>query len=133
MQCSAGAASIAPVGTATLGAARWGQLDLAGDLSEWTLDWSNAYIVPSVDGANLSQPSYRVNRGGDFGDGTGLLLAASRGDQVVGARSGATGIRCARIPSSGAEAGSSVGTDGGASDGALPDDDGATLGDATNE
>src|SRR5208283_3361813 len=37
--CAAsGVSSVAPVGTAALGAARWGQLDLIGDLWEWTLD-----------------------------------------------------------------------------------------------
>jgi formylglycine-generating enzyme required for sulfatase activity len=32
------ASSIAPVGTATLGAAYWGQLDMAGEVFEWNLD-----------------------------------------------------------------------------------------------
>jgi sulfatase modifying factor 1 len=37
-----GVANIAPVGTATLGAGRWGQLDLAGDEYQWNLDsWSS--------------------------------------------------------------------------------------------
>lgn len=31
---------IAPVGTATLGAGLWGQLDLTGEVQEWNLDWS---------------------------------------------------------------------------------------------
>ena len=33
-----GVANIAPVGTATLGAGLWGQLDLAGNMWEWNLD-----------------------------------------------------------------------------------------------
>ena len=32
-------ANIAPVGTATLGAGLWGQLDMAGEVWEWNLDW----------------------------------------------------------------------------------------------
>jgi sulfatase modifying factor 1 len=34
----AGVTSIAPVGTATLGAGLWGQLDLAGEMWEWNLE-----------------------------------------------------------------------------------------------
>jgi hypothetical protein len=43
------AIDLAPVGTATLGAGQWGQLDLAGCLSEWTLDWYAPHVQPCVD------------------------------------------------------------------------------------
>jgi formylglycine-generating enzyme required for sulfatase activity len=36
--------NIAPVGTATMGAGRWGQFDLAGELWEWNLDWYRVVI-----------------------------------------------------------------------------------------
>jgi sulfatase modifying factor 1 len=35
---------VAPVGTATLGAARWGQLDMVGELWEWNLDATKTYV-----------------------------------------------------------------------------------------
>src|SRR6202142_2912386 len=35
-----GLENIAPVGAATLGVATWGQLDMAGELYEWTLGWN---------------------------------------------------------------------------------------------
>jgi sulfatase modifying factor 1 len=44
-----GLTNIAPVGTTKLGAGRWGQLDLAGNVEEWTSDWAGtpgcAWIV----------------------------------------------------------------------------------------
>ena len=36
--CTQTPADFAPVGTPVLGAGRWGQLDLTGDVDEWTLD-----------------------------------------------------------------------------------------------
>ena len=41
-----GVANIAPVGTPTLGAGRWGQLDMAGEDFEWNLDWYATYVDP---------------------------------------------------------------------------------------
>ena len=64
--CS-GVANIAPVGTAMLGAGRWGQLDLAGELAEWTLDYYAPYVDPCTDCVFLTDYSYRVVRGGSFG------------------------------------------------------------------
>jgi formylglycine-generating enzyme required for sulfatase activity len=51
-------ASWAPVGTAALGAGRWGQLDLAGEAAEWVLDlsgepWTSALVNPCTDCASL--------------------------------------------------------------------------------
>ncbi len=45
-----GIANVAPVGTATAGAASWGQLDMAGEFWQWNLDWATAaYVNPCVD------------------------------------------------------------------------------------
>jgi len=98
----AGAPNIAPVGTATLGAALWSQLDMAGELFEWNLDWSAPYVDPCIDCAYLtSTQSFtdRVTRGGCYGGITSSLQAANRGlledptdhDSVIG-------FRCARSP-----------------------------------
>jgi formylglycine-generating enzyme required for sulfatase activity len=47
--------SIAPVGTATLGAGPWAQLDLTGELWEWSLDWYSVYAIPCTDCADTTQ------------------------------------------------------------------------------
>jgi len=90
---------IAPVGTATLGAGLWGQLDLAGDLFEWTLDWFATYVNPCTDCANLSA-TYRVIRGGAYNFDTTNLQPSHRGYDCCppSARSNHIGLRCARTP-----------------------------------
>jgi hypothetical protein len=50
------ATGFAPVGTATLGLGRWGQLDLDGNVSEWNLDFSNEYGEPCTDCAASRTP-----------------------------------------------------------------------------
>ncbi len=47
--------TFAPVGTAFLGAGLWGQLDLAGEVWEWNLDWYATYAA-GADCARLHQP-----------------------------------------------------------------------------
>jgi formylglycine-generating enzyme required for sulfatase activity len=88
---------IAPVGTATLGAGKWGQLDLAGELWEWTLDW-NAPYVPCTDCANFTTASYRVIRGGGFGTAASEVLPPFRYRDSPSFRGGGYGFRCARTP-----------------------------------
>ena len=92
-------ASMAPVGTAALGAGRWGQLDLAGEVFEWNLDWYASYVDPCVDCAYLTTAADRAMRGGNYA-GNALNLAASDrsfyddptdSDNVIG-------FRCARAP-----------------------------------
>ena len=41
--CSGALRTSLPVGTAAAGAGRFGQLDLAGEMCQWTLDWSAEY------------------------------------------------------------------------------------------
>ena len=38
MACDGSNRNIAPAGAAAMGAGRWGQFDLVGNLIEWTLD-----------------------------------------------------------------------------------------------
>ncbi len=96
-QCT-GAVNIAPVGTATMGAGRWGQLDLAGDVAEWTLDWLAPYVTPCTDCVFLTDYSYRVVRGGSFGtDAQGMVSVTPIGD-VPPSRNAFYGARCARSP-----------------------------------
>jgi formylglycine-generating enzyme len=93
--------NIAPVGTATLGAGVWGQLDLAGDVSEWILDADPAYVDPGTDCAYLNAASGRVTRGGSFDEPFAALLQPStRGSALPtrNANSFELGLRCARTP-----------------------------------
>ncbi len=89
--------SIAPVGTATLGAARWGQLDIEGEMVEWNLDAYNAsYVDPCIDCAYLIGDTSRIQRG------TGWLYPVNnpwqRDSGDPQGRSITTGFRCARAP-----------------------------------
>ncbi|HEX3902645.1 MAG TPA: SUMF1/EgtB/PvdO family nonheme iron enzyme [Polyangia bacterium] len=95
--CS-GAVNVAPVGTATLGVGRWGQLDLAGELAEWTLDWYAPYVDPCVDCVYLTDFSYRVVRGGSFGTDTEDVFPSARDGDTPGSRNAFYGFRCARSP-----------------------------------
>lgn len=97
-----GVANIAPVGTATLGAGLWGQLDMAGNVVQWNLDWyATSYADPCTDCAYLSGGSDRVLRGGSF-FGTysppSYMLAATRSDTTPTFLSNGVGFRCARTP-----------------------------------
>jgi formylglycine-generating enzyme len=95
----AGVTNIAPVGYASLGAATWGQFDLAGEVYEWNLDWyASPYADPSTDGVYLTAASSRVVRGSDFDGNTSDLLPPSRGSFAPTSRSNAVGFRCARTP-----------------------------------
>jgi len=96
-------ANVAKVGTATLGAGRWGQLDLSGSVWEWNLDVYSAKMdAPCNDCAHLSGGSDRILPGGGFHSGLMPYMLASnrtsinyattyRGDYGVG-------VRCARTP-----------------------------------
>jgi formylglycine-generating enzyme required for sulfatase activity len=89
---------IAPVGTAPLGAGLWGQLDLAGEVWEWNLDWYAAYSDPCEDCVNSTQGSYRVYRGGGSLYIGSYLLAPYRDGDPPTDRHSWVGFRCARTP-----------------------------------
>ena len=92
-----GVTNIADVGSVPLGVARWGQLDMAGNVWEWTLDVLAKYDTPPrTDYANLASGAYRVQRGGSYSYRAGGLRAAQRGYQVPWERSPGVGVRCAR-------------------------------------
>lgn len=92
--------NIAPVGFASQGFAKWGQLDLAGSMSEWTLDgYATAYADPCTDCADLTNVSTRVIRGGNFNFGSLPSLSPPyRFDEDPTQRLGSLGFRCARPP-----------------------------------
>jgi sulfatase modifying factor 1 len=96
-----GLENYAPVGTATLGAGLWGQLDLAGEVWEWNLDatatngGAATYEDPCTDCADLTAGSSRVMRGGNQQSQLFSSLSSSRPPTE---RDYYLGFRCARAP-----------------------------------
>ncbi len=94
--------NIAPVGTASAGAARWGQLDLSGNVMQWSLDSGPPHVLTAppivcVDCAYFEGDS--ANLGGYFYGPEWQLV--SSGLFVGGSptnREDAVGFRCARTP-----------------------------------
>jgi len=99
-----GVTNIAPVGIATLGVGMWGQLDLAGEVWEWTLDSYATYVDPCTDCAYLTASSGRVFRGGYFDFSASYLLPPVRDFSLPptsrdsDSDSFITGFRCSRTP-----------------------------------
>ncbi len=109
--CPSSPAAVAQVGAATLGVGLWGQLDLAGSVSEWSLDRFAPYSDSCADCANLAVDLEaavpRVVRGGAFELSAAFLVPAFRagGPTLTMPATGPdslvddfTGFRCARIP-----------------------------------
>ena len=101
--------NIAPVGTATAGAGKWGQLDLAGSMAEWSMDyWDDAvWPNPCVDCAYLTprpeQGAYpfRPARGSSFDDTSSppIFMVPSGRNYATGTGYDQNiGFRCARTP-----------------------------------
>jgi formylglycine-generating enzyme required for sulfatase activity len=94
-----GLTNTAPVGAATLGAGLWGQLDLAGNMVQWNLDWYATYVDPCSDCAYLTAASSRVARGNFYGTVAMFLLPTFRGgSEGPMYRLLSVGLRCARTP-----------------------------------
>jgi formylglycine-generating enzyme required for sulfatase activity len=89
---------VAPVGTSSLGVGRWGQLDLAGEMKEWMLDFFNSeYADPCTDCGGYSQASDMYGPGVHvYRDWSGSPFSAYRGPGHVARSDG--GFRCARTP-----------------------------------
>lgn len=86
------------VGSHSSGAARWGQLDLAGNAAEWVLDaYASPYASTScADCANFTG-SARGLRGGSYLSGNStLLLTSYRNNSPPSIQSNDIGMRCAR-------------------------------------
>lgn len=102
-----GTVNAAPVGFASLGAGRYGQVDLIGNVFEWLLDKFDDYESPCEDCALLSaSTSDRVLPGSGFHTGLGLgstvLYSWNRAAIAYNAETFrgdyAVGLRCARSP-----------------------------------
>jgi formylglycine-generating enzyme required for sulfatase activity len=92
------------------GDGKWGQADLAGNVSEWTLDSTagtpSAYLGnPGASGnvctdcANTSSAlTNRIARGGSFNIAQSALYSSYRLSYPPTSRDGTVGVRCARAP-----------------------------------
>jgi formylglycine-generating enzyme required for sulfatase activity len=94
---------IAPVGSLPAGASLWGQLDLAGNLWEWQLDWahqpsSTQSCTDCADTSSNITLGDRIMRGGDFYDSIASLLASDTTSDNPNTAFGNYGFRCARAP-----------------------------------
>ena len=93
---------IAPVGTATLGVGHWGQMDLAGNAFEWTLDYSASYVACDDCAALSPTPdpngTMRSQKGGTFATPRTVLTPPYRSAEPPATRGLGFGIRCARTP-----------------------------------
>lgn len=93
MTCT-GAINFAPVGTPSLGAGRWGQLDLQGNAAERVLDRYGAFVDPCTDCANLALPYFEEIAGCDTTTRPSITdlhgISMGRWETV--------GFRCARTP-----------------------------------
>jgi formylglycine-generating enzyme required for sulfatase activity len=91
--------SLAPVGSAPAGNARWGHADLAGNLLEWTMDEYGSYTKNCVDCAWLPGTSTnRVVRGGSYAQSKTFLATSHRAAMTPTTRFDFLGFRCARTP-----------------------------------
>jgi formylglycine-generating enzyme required for sulfatase activity len=92
---------ILAVGSDPLGAGKWGQLDLAGNMAEWTLDTYQSPYAPldCSDCAFTDHPlGYRTAvRGGGFSSNAANLMVSIRRPVPLG-RGYNEGARCARAP-----------------------------------
>jgi sulfatase modifying factor 1 len=95
-----GVANVAPVGSIATGVGLWGQMDLTGNVYEWTLDYEPSFIaLPCVDCSITSGGAQRGIRGGAFDSDVDQLpvpyIIATNPDA---ANPGDLGVRCARPP-----------------------------------
>ena len=104
MGCEGGSLRVAPAGSRSpSGDGRWGHADLAGNLAEWTFDQFDAPLPDTcADCASFSgaapADTVRAAHGGAFSSRREFVYAASAAPQKPSTRSGATGLRCARVP-----------------------------------
>ncbi len=81
-----------------LGDGKFGQSDLAGNVSEWTLDSFASYVNPCVDCGNVAPLGSPVQRGGSYDLVASALVTSYRFSDGPAMRDGSVGVRCARAP-----------------------------------
>jgi len=93
-----GSSDIRGVGSRPLGIGKYGQLDLAGSMTEWVLDKYAGYPKNCDNCANVASDSNRALRGGNWLGAGSFLPAAFRTSLQPAGRSDVVGFRCARTP-----------------------------------
>jgi formylglycine-generating enzyme len=92
-----GVNNFAPVGSIPAGQGKWGHLDLAGNVWEWTQDWYAPFQVPCRDCAILTPAaSERTGRGGGLNYPANNLYTTVRAYTDPMFRPASGGVRCAR-------------------------------------
>ena len=91
-----GADDLDPVGARPQGEGRYDQFDLAGSVSEWTLDYFAPYGKRCDNCANVSYGTERVARGGHLSSDEEEIQPSARRSFVPEARHFTRGFRCAR-------------------------------------
>jgi len=88
----------APVGRFPDGASRFGALDMAGNVWEWTGDWYGAYpSAAETDPHGAPTGTSRVSRGGGWSGGSAASVRAADRDWLdPEVREASLGFRCAR-------------------------------------
>jgi formylglycine-generating enzyme len=84
------------VGSRPAGAGKFGQMDLAGSVWEWTLDWNDALPTTCDNCANVESGTARVELGGAWNSSANSLTPTYRVADEPTARSVSQGFRCAR-------------------------------------
>jgi formylglycine-generating enzyme required for sulfatase activity len=91
-----------PVGMVTMGAGRWGQLDLEGEVTQWVFDWPDTFATPCVDCASWGTGSGTGTRWemgcGSFFDPESFVPSRITSFDAPTTRSAGAGFRCARMP-----------------------------------
>jgi len=94
-----GTRNMGVVGFPYLGAGKYGQLDLIGNMFEWNLDTYDVYTSPCTDCANVSSNAAPVIRGGAYDSGSDDLQPQARNNVSTPTwRYESIGARCARTP-----------------------------------
>jgi formylglycine-generating enzyme len=94
------AANVAPVGMLPLGAGRWGQLDLEGNMGQWTLDGLTYDPCDDCGYWLRHRRGWGTRQGSDFTSNSGGLLqvGGDGGELDLTEREDVMGVRCARVP-----------------------------------